>query len=79
MDVENPNGELLPGAFLSVHIKLSSQTVDAVAPVNALIFRSAGMQVAVVRDGKAELEPVTIGRDFGTEVEVVSADGPDER
>jgi hypothetical protein len=30
------------------------------------------MQVAVVRDGKAELEPITIGRDYGTEVEVLS-------
>jgi multidrug efflux pump subunit AcrA (membrane-fusion protein) len=40
--------------------------------VNALIFRSQGMQIAVVRDGKAELAPITIGRDYGTEVEVLS-------
>ncbi len=78
VDVDNPKGELLPGAFLSVHIKLSSQTGTLIVPVNALIFRSAGMQVAVVRDGKAELEPVTIGRDFGTEVEVMSGIGPDD-
>jgi multidrug efflux pump subunit AcrA (membrane-fusion protein) len=43
-----------------------------VVPVNALIFRSQGMQVAVVRDHKAELVPIAIGRDYGTEVEVVS-------
>jgi RND family efflux transporter MFP subunit len=72
VDVDNPAGELLPGAFLSVHLKLSSAAAAVVVPVNALIFRAQGMQVAVVRDGKAELEPITIGRDYGTEVEVLS-------
>jgi RND family efflux transporter MFP subunit len=78
VDVDNPRGELLPGAYLSVHIKLSSKAGALVVPVNALIFRSAGMQIAVVRDGKAELEPITLGRDFGTEVEVTSGIGPDD-
>jgi len=78
VDVDNPKDELLPGAFLSVHIKLSSKAGALVVPVNALIFRSAGMQVAVVRNGKAELEPVTIGRDFGTEVEVMSGIGTED-
>ena len=41
-------------------------------PVTALIFRAEGLRVAVVRDGKAELVTVTLGRDFGTEVEVTS-------
>lgn len=72
VDVDNPTGELLPGAFLSVHLKLKSETAAVVIPVNTLIFRSGGMQVAVVRNNKAELVPVTIGRDYGTEVEVVS-------
>jgi RND family efflux transporter MFP subunit len=72
VDVENPSGELLPGAFLSVHLKLSSKVGTVVVPVNSLIFRSQGMQVAVIRDNKAELVPITIGRDYGTEVEVLS-------
>jgi RND family efflux transporter MFP subunit len=72
VDVDNLSGELLPGAFLSVHLKLSSKVGTVVVPVNALIFRSQGMQVAVVRDNKAELVPITIGRDYGTEVEVLS-------
>ena len=41
-------------------------------PANALLFRSEGLQVAVVRDGRAELVPVTMGRDYGRSVEVVS-------
>jgi hypothetical protein len=40
--------------------------------VTSLIFRTDGLQVAVVRDGKAELVHITQGRDFGTEVEVTS-------
>ncbi|MGO9262652.1 MAG: efflux RND transporter periplasmic adaptor subunit [Bryobacteraceae bacterium] len=76
VDLDNPAGELLPGAFLSVHLKLSSQAGAVIVPVNALIFRSEGMRVAVVRDGKAELLPITIGRDYGTEVEVLSGVTP---
>jgi RND family efflux transporter MFP subunit len=72
VDVDNPADELLPGAFLSVHLKLSSKVGTVVVPVNALIFRSQGMQVAVIRNNKAELAPITIGRDYGTEVEVLS-------
>jgi RND family efflux transporter MFP subunit len=72
VDVDNPAGELLPGAFLSVHVKLSSKVGTVVIPVNTMIFRSAGMQVAVVRDNKAELVPIIVGRDYGTEVEVLS-------
>jgi hypothetical protein len=41
-------------------------------PVNTLLFRSEGLQVAVVRDGKAQLVNIKMGRDFGTSVEVTS-------
>jgi hypothetical protein len=42
-------------------------------PVSALIFRSEGLRVGVVREGnRAELVPVILGKDFGNEVEVVS-------
>lgn len=78
VDVDNPTGELLPGAFLSVHLKLKSETAGLVIPVNTLIFRSDGMQVAVVRNNKAELLHITIGRDYGTEVEVLSGLTPED-
>ncbi len=79
VDVDNPSGELLPGAFLSVHFTLASRMGTVVVPVNTLIFRSEGMQVAVVRDDKAELLPVTLGRDYGTEVEVLSGLKPQDQ
>ena len=44
-----------------------------ILPVNTLLFRSEGLRVAVVGDDShAELRPITIGHDYGTEVEVVS-------
>jgi RND family efflux transporter MFP subunit len=78
VDVPNGSGELLPGAFVTVHLKLAAHSSAVVLPVNTLIFRSEGMRVAVVRNGQAVLIPITIGRDFGTQVEVVSGIGGDE-
>ena len=78
VDVENPTGALLPGAYLSVHLKLPGKVRAVTVPVNTLIFRSEGMEVAVVRGGKAVLSPVTIGRDYGNRVEVVAGVGPED-
>jgi RND family efflux transporter MFP subunit len=73
IDVDNSSGELLPGAYVEVHLRLPSKTAALILPVNALIFRSEGLQVGVVREGgKAELVPVKMGRDYGTEVEILS-------
>lgn len=72
VDVDNPSGQLLPGAFAEVHLKLTAGSAALVVPVTALIFRAQGLQIAVVRDHKADLVQVTMGRDFGTEVEITS-------
>jgi RND family efflux transporter MFP subunit len=72
VDIENTSGQLMPGAYAEVHLKLPAATAALVVPVTALIFRAAGLQVAVVRNGKAEMVHVTQGRDYGTEVEITS-------
>jgi RND family efflux transporter MFP subunit len=72
VDIENTSGQLLPGAYAEVHLKLQAATPSLIVPVTALIFRADGLQVAVVRDGKAQLVHISQGRDFGTEVEVIS-------
>lgn len=72
VDVNNPSGELLPGAYVAVHLKLPSQVRSVTIPSNTLLFREEGMRVAVVRNGRTELVPITIGRDYGKAVEVVS-------
>jgi RND family efflux transporter MFP subunit len=72
VDVANPKGEIPPGAYSEVHFKLPSPASTVVIPVTSLIFRSEGLRVAVVRNSRAVMVPVTLGRDYGTEVEVVS-------
>ena len=72
VDVANPTGEILPGAYAEVHLKLPAAASTVVIPVTSLIFRSEGLRVGVVRNGHAALIPITLGRDFGTDVEVIS-------
>lgn len=72
VSVENPSGQLLPGSYVSVHFKLPKQIHSVIIPTNTLLFRSEGLLVGVVRNGKAELVPVKIGRDYGATVEIVS-------
>ena len=79
VDVDNPGGELLPGAYVFVHLQLPKQVASVTVPANTLLFRGEGLRVAVVRDGKAQLVPVTIGRDYGTNVEVLSGLQPTDQ
>jgi RND family efflux transporter MFP subunit len=73
LDVDNTAGHLRPGAYAEVHLKLPAAVTALILPVNALLFRTEGLQVGVVRDGgKVDLVQVTLGKDYGTEVEVVS-------
>jgi RND family efflux transporter MFP subunit len=72
VDVDNPDGKLLPGAYAFVHFTLQGRTRSVVIPANALLFRSEGLRVGVVRNGAAELVPITIGRDYGDRVEVLT-------
>ena len=79
VDGDNPRGELLPGAYVFVHLQLPKEVRSVTIPVNALIFRAQGLQVAVVRDGQAKLVPVTISRDHGTFVEIASGLQPTDQ
>ena len=73
ISVNNPTGTLLSGAYAQVHLKIPSAVSSYLLPVNTLLFRSEGLRVAVLGSGnKVELRPVTLGRDYGTEVEVVA-------
>jgi hypothetical protein len=71
--VNNPTDTLLSGAYAEVHLKLPTATSTFILPVNTLLFRSEGLRVAAISDGRhAELRQVTLGHDFGSEVEVVA-------
>jgi RND family efflux transporter MFP subunit len=73
VDVDNAKGELLPGAYTEVHLKLKESTPTMTVPVSAFLFRREGLRVAVVKnDNTAELVPVTLGRDFGDFAEITT-------
>jgi RND family efflux transporter MFP subunit len=72
VDVDNKSGKLLPGAYVFVHFKIPTQAQLLSIPANAVLFRSQGMQVAVVKDGKVHLQHVTIGKDNGKTLEIAS-------
>ena len=71
--VNNPTGQLLTGAYAEVHLKIPTAASSVILPVNTLLFRSEGLRVATVGDGQhVDLKPITLGHDFGSEVEVIA-------
>jgi len=73
VDVPNRDGRLLPGSFGEVHFAVGSNVNKVTVPVNAMLFRSEGPQLAVVGpDNKVQLRPISIGKDYGTTLEVVA-------
>jgi RND family efflux transporter MFP subunit len=72
VDVTNPTGKLLSGSYAEVHFKIPGTITTYILPVDTLLFRKEGLRVAVVKDSKAQLLPVTPGRDFGDTIEIIS-------
>src|SRR6202049_3613261 len=72
VDVQNPTGALLTGSYAEVHLQIPAQASTYLLPVNTLIFRSEGLHVGIVKDGKVALSAVTPGHDFGDQIEIVA-------
>ena len=72
VDVANPAGTLLTGSYAEVHLAVPTHVSTFLLPVNTLLFRSEGLRVGIVKDGKVVLTPVTPGHDFGDQIEIVS-------
>jgi RND family efflux transporter MFP subunit len=72
LHADNPDGELQPGAYAQVDFDLPSNPNVVHIPTSTLIFREHGLEVAVVGpENKIELRPAIIGRNLGTQVEVL--------
>jgi multidrug efflux system membrane fusion protein len=72
VDVPNRDGRLLPGSFGEVHFAVGSNVNKVTVPVNAMLFRSEGAQLAVVgSDNRIQLRPINIGRDYGASLEIL--------
>ena len=67
----------LPGSFGEVHFAVGSNVNKVTVPVNTMLFRAEGAQVAVVGpDNKVQLRPISIGRDYGTTLEILGGVEP---
>jgi RND family efflux transporter MFP subunit len=80
VDVPNKDARLLPGSFGEVHFAVGSNVNKVTVPVNTMLFRAQGAQVAVVGpDNKVQLRPINIGRDYGTTLEILGGVEPTDR
>jgi RND family efflux transporter MFP subunit len=79
IDVANPTGTLLTGSYAEVHLAVPTQASTFLIPVNTLLFRTEGLRVGIVKDGKVALTAVTPGHDFGNEIEIVAGLKPDDQ
>jgi len=73
LDVPNPFGELLPGAYANVHFQLPLNVVPLVIPTSTILFQADGPQIGVVNSqSQVELRKVMLGHDFGDTIQIVS-------
>jgi multidrug efflux pump subunit AcrA (membrane-fusion protein) len=71
--IDNPDGVLQPGAFAQVHFELPTDPDVVRIPTSALIFRENGTEVATITSSdKVAIKPVTLGRNLGTQVEILT-------
>ena len=77
--MNNTDGLLRPGDYAQVHIALSQSDRTMTVPASALLFRDAGMEVAILGPGnRVMIRPVSLGRDFGATVEIENGIGQDD-
>jgi RND family efflux transporter MFP subunit len=80
LEVDNSRAELLAGTYAQVRFPEARLDALLTLPSNTLLFRAEGPQVGVVLpDGKVELRQITLGRDFGATLEIVSGVAPADR
>src|SRR5216683_108081 len=79
VDVPNKNAQLFPGGYAQVHLQVKVAASRVQVPVNALLFRSEGLRAVVVdANHKTHLKSLTIGRDYGTTLEVLQGLDPND-
>jgi RND family efflux transporter MFP subunit len=80
VDVPNPAGKLMPGAYAQVHFALASAVRPLIVPTGSILFQSAGPQVAMVNSrNQIELHKVVLGKDLGATMEITSGITPQDQ
>jgi RND family efflux transporter MFP subunit len=79
IDVPNPTGKLMPGAYANVHLHLTVPVRPLIVPSGSVLYQAAGPQLAIVnQNNQVELRKVGLGRDFGNTIEITSGIGESE-
>jgi multidrug efflux pump subunit AcrA (membrane-fusion protein) len=79
VDVPNKTAQLFPGGYAQVHLQVKVAASRVQVPVNALLFRAEGLRAVVVdANHKTHLRQLTIGRDYGTSLEVLQGLEPSD-
>jgi multidrug efflux pump subunit AcrA (membrane-fusion protein) len=72
VQVPNHDGKLYAGMYGQVKFLLLDDNAPIVVPANAFLFRATGPQVVTVTNGnRIHLQKISVGRDFGTQLEVL--------
>jgi len=72
VQVPNHEGKLYTGMYGQVKFRLADENAPIVVPANAFLFRTDGPQVATVsKDNRIHWQTIRVGRDFGTQLEVL--------
>jgi RND family efflux transporter MFP subunit len=79
IDLPNPNGELAPGMYCTVELKVPRKTPSLIVPAGAIVFDADGLHVLVVENGIVHSRKITEVRDLGTEIEVSDGVHPGEQ
>jgi RND family efflux transporter MFP subunit len=80
IDVPNPAGKLLPGAYANVHLRLAQQSQELLVPTGAVLFQAGGPQVVIVdANNQLELRKVTLGNDLGNRIQITGGLAANDR
>lgn len=68
----NPNGRIPAGMVGTVRLHLPRAVPATILPLSTVIQRASGAQVATLRDSTLDYRDVTLGRNLGNEIEVLT-------
>jgi membrane fusion protein, multidrug efflux system len=80
LHLDNPNNQIQPGSYAQARLPASALGQIVTLPNNTFLFRAQGMQVGVVKpDNTVELRDIKVGRDFGTNIQIVDGVTPSDK
>jgi RND family efflux transporter MFP subunit len=80
LHLDNPNNQIQPGSYAQARLPAGALGQIVTLPNNTFLFRAEGMQVGVVKpDNSVELRDIKVGRDFGTNIQIVDGVTPSDK